>query len=207
MIGYKGFDKDLKSRGFQYELGKTYTHSGTVDLYNSGFPFCENPFDVWSYYGPTNRFAQVEADGVSDQTESDSKRAAKSLHIGEELTLPRFINAGVKFILDKVDFKNAKESNTGYQSAATNTGDWSAATNTGNWSAATNTGTEGYAASLGIEGKASGSLGNWITLAEWKQDEKYIWHRIFVKTEKVDGIKIKPNVFYALKNGEFEEVV
>ena len=148
MIGFKGFDNTLKCRDFQYELGKTYTRKGTVNLCFSGFHFCENPFDVWSYYGPTNRFAQVEAEGVSKQTESDSKRVAKTLHIEAELTLPGFIGAGVKFILDKADFETSA-TNTGDRSAATNTGNYSAATNTGDRSAATNTGYQSAATNTG----------------------------------------------------------
>jgi hypothetical protein len=96
--------------------------------------------------------------------------------------------------------------NTGYQSAATNTGTRSAATNTGDQSAATNTGEEGCAVSLGIEGKAKGAVGCWLTIAEWKQDKEYNWHRIDVQTKKVDGKKIKADTFYVLKDGKFVEV-
>jgi hypothetical protein len=185
MIGFKGFDNTLKCRDFQYELGKTYTHKGTVNLCFSGFHFCENPFDVWSYYGPTNRFAQVEAEGVSKQTESDSKRVAKTLHIEAELTLPGFIGAGVKFILDKADFETS-------------------ATNTGNYSAATNTGKNGFAINTGVEGKASGALGCYLTLAEWRYANGE-YKLITAKTAKVDGLKIKADTFYTLKGGKFVE--
>jgi hypothetical protein len=230
MIGFKGFDNTLKCRDFQYELGKTYTRKGTVNLCFSGFHFCENPFDVWSYYGPTNRFAQVEAEGVSKQTESDSKRVAKTLHIEAELTLPGFIGAGVKFILDKADFETSATNtgnysaatNTGYQSAATNTGNYSAATNTGdysaatntgyrsaatntgNYSAATNTGKNGFAINTGVEGKASGALGCYLTLAEWGYANGE-YKLITAKTAKVDGLKIKADTFYTLKGGKFVE--
>ena len=205
MKGFKGFDKDLKCRDLQYEIGKTTTHDGRVSLCNTGLHFCENPMDVFGYYAPSgSRFASVEADGVAEETDSDSKRVAKSLHIDAELSLSALLGAGVKFILDKVDFKNAKETNTGHSSAATNTGDRSAATNTGNRSAATNTGKEGCAISIGIEGRASGAVGCWLTLAEWKFDEKWSeWHRINVQTVKVDGKKIKADTFYALKARKF----
>ena len=185
MKGFKGFDRDLKCRGFQYEVGKSITHPGKVSLCNKGLHFCENPLDVFDYYDPTQRFAEVEADGVSDETSNDSKRVAKTLHIKAEISLVGMIQCGVKFILDKVDFANAKESNTGDSSAATNTGK------------------EGCAISIGIEGRASGAVGCWLTLAEWKQDEKFDWHRISVKTALVDGKKIKADTFYQLKNGKF----
>jgi len=141
MEGFKGFDKNLKCRDFQYEIGGTYEHDGALSLCASGFHFCENPLDVFTYYPPADsRFAKVTGENVSDQKESDSKRVAAKLQIGAELSLTDLCNAGAKFILDRADFKNAKESNTGSQSAATNTGHYSAATNTGRQSAATNTG-------------------------------------------------------------------
>jgi len=105
--------------------------------------------------------------------------------------------------------------NTGYQSAATNTGNHSAATNTGNHSAATNTGyrsaatvegKQSIACGLGIESKAKGKKGCWLTLAEWKQDKSLEWQIKDVKSVKVDGKKIKEDVFYMLKNKKFVEI-
>ena len=203
VTGFKGFGPDLKCRDHQYKVGETYTHNGDTKLCENGFHFCEAPLDVFGYYPPSDsRFATVEADEVSTQTDSDSKRVAKKLTISAELSLSALCGAGVKFILDKVDFTNAKETNTGYQSAATNTGARSAATNTGDQSAATNTGKQGCAVSLGIEGKAKGAVGCWLTLAEWKE-VKDEWNRIDVKTVKVDGKKIKADTFYLLKGGKF----
>lgn len=89
MIGYKGFDKDFKCRDFQFEVGKEYEHKGKVKLCKSGFHFCENPHGVFSHYAPGNgnRFAIVEADGVSDERENDSKRVAKKLRIKSEISV------------------------------------------------------------------------------------------------------------------------
>ena len=197
MKGYKGFDKDLKCRGFQYRISETATHEGPANLCNSGLHFVENPLDIFAFYEPpSSRFAEVEADGVSAETSSDTKRVAKSLHIKAELSLHALIGAAVKFILDKVDFKNAKESNTGDSSAATNTGPRSAATNTGK---------DGTAISLGIEGRASGSIGNFLVLAEWKQNRDGSWKRIAMALAKVDGKKIKADTFYVLKGGKVVE--
>jgi hypothetical protein len=110
MNGFKGFDKDMKCRGMQYAVGETATHKGTLSLCNSGLHFVENPIDIFSYYPPSDsRFAEVEADGVANAESDDTERVAKSLHIKAEVSLSAILGAGVKFILDKVDWKNAKE--------------------------------------------------------------------------------------------------
>ena len=149
--GYKGFDKDLKCRDFQYEIGKDYEQEGEVKCCARGFHFCENPFDVFRYYSPSDsRYCEVEGDGNADKAnDDDSKVATSHIHISAEIGLNGLIKAGVKFILDKVNFKDAKSTNTGNYSAATNTGDYSAATNTGYQSAATNTGNYSAATNTG----------------------------------------------------------
>ena len=150
IIGFKGFDKDLSCRGFQYEVGKTYDLKGEVECCKRGFHFCENPLEVFDYYPPCmSRFCQVEGGGSVDKSGADSKVATSHIHISSEIGLNGLIDAGLKYILNKADCYGGKttnicnysaSTNTGYYSAATNTGDCSASTNTGNRSAATNTG-------------------------------------------------------------------
>ena len=101
IIGFKGFDKDLKCRGFQYEVGKTYDLKGEVKCCKRGFHFCENPFDVFRYYSPCDsRYCEVEGDGNADKADDDSKVATSHIHISSEIGLNGLIKAGVKFTLD-----------------------------------------------------------------------------------------------------------
>ena len=151
---YKGFDKDLRCEDFQYEIGKEY-ETERAEICEEGFHACEFPLDVLWYYNPADsRFCEVELD-ANEQTRDDSKRVGKKIKIGAEIGLSGLVKAGVKFILEKADFENAKATNTGNCSAATNTGDCSAATNTGYSSAATNTGYRSAATNTGNRSAAT----------------------------------------------------
>ncbi|EAC0447896.1 hypothetical protein PAG87_001446 [Salmonella enterica] len=142
IVTFKGFNKDLKCRDFQFEIGKTFHHDGKVEACGSGFHACECPFDVFSYYSPADsRFAETISFGITDREEDgDTKIASASITIKAELTLPQFIQRGIEWIWSKIDKSLEQQIMCGDCSAATNTGDCSAATNTGNRSAATNTG-------------------------------------------------------------------
>ena len=192
--GYKGFDKNMKCRNFQYETGKDYQHDGKISCCNSGFHFCTNPFDVLAYYAPSSsRFCEVEGSGEIAKDENDTKVSVSNLHVGFEIGLNGLINAGVKFILNKVKWNNCE---------ATNTGDYSAATNTGDYSAANVEGKNSIAIVTGRKSKAAGALGCWLVLTE----RDYNINIINVKAIKVDGEKIKANIFYTLEDGEIKEV-
>ena len=160
ITGFKGFDKDLKCKDYQYEVGKEFEEEGKIEACSNGFHFCENPLDVLGYYPPygekgSSRYCIVKGSGNIDRDGDDTKVACSKLHISAEIGLKGIIEAGVKFILDKVNWKDNKKSNTGNRSAATNTGDRSAATNTGNRSAATNTGDQSAATNTGYQSAAT----------------------------------------------------
>ncbi|ECM7459442.1 hypothetical protein JP73_13145 [Salmonella enterica subsp. enterica serovar Senftenberg] len=184
IVTFKGFNKDLKCRGFQFAIGETFHHDGKVEACGSGFHACECPFDVFSYYPPAeSRYAETISFGITDSEEGgDTKIASSSITIKDELTLPQFIQRGIEWIWSKIDKSLEQQimcgnrsaatntgnrsaatntgdqsaaTNTGYQSAATNTGDWSAATNTGYQSAATNTGYRSAATNTGDQSAAT----------------------------------------------------
>ena len=204
---YKGFDKDLKCRDFQYEIGKAYEEP-TDELCEKGFHACEYPLDVFGYYAPggMSRYCEVDLDDVSDKkSNEDSKRCGKKIAVKEEIVIAGLVKAAVDFVMENIKDEN-KEANTGNCSASTNTGNYSASTNTGDYSKAGVSGKESVAAALGIESKAKGVLGCWLVLAEWAKDENYNWHRKDVQCFKVDGVTVKPDTWYKLKNGDLVEV-
>ena len=215
MKTYKGFDKDLKCMGFQYEIGKEYEEK-EAEVCEKGFHACENPLEVFSHYPPCdgNRYCEVEQSGELSKHDDDSKVASTKIKIGVELGLKGLIQAGVSFILDKVNWKDDTATNTGNWSAATNTGDWSAATNTGNRSAATNTGNwsaaevangGSVAIVTGCNSKAKAGLGSAIVVAERGDWNGQTYPLLNIKAAIVDGEKIKADTWYTLKNGEFVE--
>ncbi|EAT1965410.1 hypothetical protein DQQ47_06810 [Salmonella enterica] len=166
IVTFKGFNKDLKCRGFQFAIGETFHHDGKVEACGSGFHACECPFDVFSYYPPAeSRYAETISFGITDSEEGgDTKIASSSITIKDELTLPQFIQRGIEWIWSKIDKSLEQQimcgnrsaaTNTGYQSAATNTGNRSAATNTGYQSAATNTGYQSAATNTGYQSAAT----------------------------------------------------
>ncbi|ENI0256209.1 hypothetical protein ABXI36_000722 [Salmonella enterica] len=161
IVTFKGFNKDLKCRGFQFAIGETFHHDGKVEACGSGFHACECPFDVFSYYPPAeSRYAETISFGITDSEEGgDTKIASSSITIKDELTLPQFIQRGIEWIWSKIDKSLEQQIMTGNQSAATNTGNRSAATNTGDWSAATNTGNRSAATNTG-DWSAATNTGN-----------------------------------------------
>ena len=231
MKGYKGFHKGMICRGKQY-TENTVFEEPEANICKNGMHFCENPFDVLDYYdfiddnGEFNEFAEVEAlDEV--KTDDYQKYCTKKLKIGAKLSLIGFVKACVDFVIEKRTVAQAidaiastgdysKVASTGDYSAAASTGNYSEVTFTGNYSTVASTGNYFKAASTGecciiccagIGSHAKAKKGNWITLAEWEWDkEKGRYVPVCVKTEQVDGERIKEDVLYTLKDGEFQEV-
>ena len=227
MIGYKGFDKNFKCRDFQYEVGQTYKFDGEVEICECGFHFCDTPLAVLEFYPPANsRFALVEAVGIVI-SDGKHKFCTDELKIIKELTLDELIAAVPKENIATNTGDRSAATNTGYRSVATNTGDLSAATNTGRYSAATNTGDYSTATNTGdlsaatntgdrsaaiVSGKSSvalvtgrdskakGAIGCWLVLGEWNDNEL-----ADVQVFKVDGVNIKANTYYTLKDGQAVE--
>ena len=172
---YKATDKDMKCRGFQYELGKTAEVEGDIELCENGLHACEMPLDVLGYYAPSDgpRYFEAELEDVSDEKRSDdTKRVGKKLTLSAEIGIPGLVKAQVEYVKAQCDFDNAiKKSNsekknhatgrcgaasaTGWCGAASATGERGAASATGRCGAASATGERGAASATGRCGAAS----------------------------------------------------
>jgi len=150
VIGYKGFDENLRCCGFQYEIGGEYQHDGKVEVCEQGFHFCENPLDVLNYYAPgTSRYAVVEGSGDTDRMpDDDSKVACSHLKVVAELTLRDLIQAGVEFVLETAAAKGAAAA-TDYGAHAVTTGPRTHAVTAGPYAHAVATGGDAYAVTAG----------------------------------------------------------
>ena len=211
---YKGFNKDMTCRGFQYKEGKEYETSKAV-VCNEGFHACEHPLDCLGYYPPsTSVYHEVEQTGEfsSDSGDGDSKIASTKIKIGAKLSIAGLVQAAIDFTKSKtVTMQNA----TGYKGASSATGNYGASSATGNCGASSATGYKGassadnataVAVAWGYESKAKGCVGSHIVCAEWRYvDDKKEWELVGAKMARVDGDKIKADVYYILKDGEFVE--
>ena len=188
-IAFKGFDKNFKCRDFQFEIGKSYTHSGKVKACESGFHSCEYPLDIFNYYNPcSSMFAMVEASGEIDKDDDDSKIASKNIFIKKEIDLHELISEAIKYTISK----------TNPAIASTNSGDYGASTNSGARGASTNSGKHGVSANFAFKGKSRGCIGTALFLVE--RNEK--WEILNVWAGIVDGNEILPDVFYSLVDGK-----
>ena len=221
MLVYKGTDKGMKCRGFQFELGKEYEEA-EAKLCKKGFHGCEYPLDVFAHYAPADsRFFVAELDGVTGERErADTKRVGTKIKLRAEIGIAGIVKAAVEFIKERAESSDnqtgnqsaatntgnqSAATNTGYRSAATNTGDRSAATNTGDRSAANVEGKDSIAIVTGRGSKAAGAIGCWLVLTErglWNGKTYPIKE---VRAVKVDGETVKAGVFYELKDGEVVE--
>ena len=202
MRAYKGFNKDMTCRGFQFEEGKTY-ETDKAELCQSGFHACENPLDCFGYYAPgSSVYHEVELDGVSDQREEDTKVCAKKITIGAKLDVAKICSLHFDYV--KSHTTHEVKANDKGSASAGNYGSASAGEQgrcVSGWSASV--GKEGCAVAKGIGCKVKGGIGSLLVIAEENQTNYAIsaW-----KAVVVDGETIKADTWYKLKNGEFVEV-
>ena len=113
IVAYKGFDKDLKCRGFQYEVGKEYEEPDAKAC-EKGFHACEMPLDVLSYYEPgkQSRYCVVEQSGVISKHDDDSKVASSKIKIGAEIGILGLVKAQIEYVKSRCTTNEVGKDNT-----------------------------------------------------------------------------------------------
>ena len=245
---YKGFDKNLKCRDFQYEIGKEYEMDGEIKVCSRGFHACESPFDVFDHYTMIDsRFCEVEQDGNISKEDRGTKICSSKIKIKAELKLADMINLGVEWLKEitspkkmKTSIKDnssgndaqigssgngakigssgygAKIGSSGYGAQIGSSGNdakigssgyYAQIGSSGNGAQIDSTGEDCVIMCAGINSVAKASKGSWITLSEWSySDKKQRYIPVCVKTEFVDGEKIKADTYYKLDGGVFKEI-
>ena len=218
---YKGFDKNLKCRDFQYEIGKEYEMDGEIKVCSKGFHACESPFDVFDHYTMIDsRFCEVEQDGNISKEDRGTKICSSKIKIKAELKLAYMINLGVEWlkeitspkkmktsIKDNSSGNGAKIGSSGNGAKIGSSGNGAQIGSSGNGAQIDSTGEDCVIMCAGINSVAKASKGSWITLSEWSySDKKQRYIPVCVKTEFVDGEKIKADTYYKLDGGVFKEI-
>ena len=227
MKAYKGFNKDMTCRGFQYEIGKEY-ETDAADLCRIGFHACENPLDCFSHYAPaTSRYCEVEIEDNGQRSSEDSKVVGKKIKIGAELSTEQICKLHFEYVRSRCapaktnaagDRESASAGKFGSASAgeygsasagrygsasagdygSASAGDYGVSASRGSSSAGEN----GVAAARGKHAKVRGGIGSVLVVCVEKEDSYEIaeW-----KAAVVDGERIRPDTWYTVENGEFKE--
>ena len=189
---YKGFNKDITCRGFQYEEGKEYEEE-SVEVCNHGFHACEYPLDCLNYYSPNKSvYHEVEQSGEIQKHNDDTKVASTKIKIGAEISIAGLVKAAIEYTVKRVNKEAESDENhgassatgncgassaTGYYGASSATGDYGASSATGNCGASSATGYKGassaedkdaVAVAWGYKSKAKGVIGSFLVFADWE---------------------------------------
>ena len=215
MKAFKGFNKDLTCRGFQYEEGKEF-HTEKAECCEEGFHACEYPLDCFGYYSPAQSvFHEVELSGDMDRRSDDTKVCATDIKIGARISIAGLVKAAIEFTMSKVNKEAKSDERHGFASA---TGNCGASSATGYRGASSVSDPTGVAVAWGHEAKAKGCLGAHLILSDWRYiGEKWFdgdyktpydvesWELAGAKMVQVDGEKIKADTYYRCVDGEVVE--
>ena len=204
LIAYKGFEKDMKCRCFQYEVGKEY-ETDKAKACESGFHACENPFDVLDYYNDIDgKYCIVEQSGEIDK--EGRKQASTKIKIKAEIGFVGLFKAGIEWLKTVTKPCDMAENNSGYSAQIGSSGDSAQIGSSGYSAQIDSTGNDSVICCAGSNSIVKAKKGSWITLSEWEYSEEEQRNiPICVKTEYVDGERIKEDTWYKLINGEFTD--
>ena len=216
MRAFKGFNKDLTCRGYQYEEGKEF-HTERAECCDTGFHACEYPLDCFGYYDPAHSvFHEVELSGEMDKSGDNTKVCATDIKIGARLSIAGLVKMAIDFTMSKVNKEAGSDERHGFASA---TGNCGASSATGYKGASSVSDPTGVAVAWGHEARAKGCKGAHLILSDWRFiGEKYWdgsykdmynkdnWELTGAKMVVVDGEKIKEDTYYRCIEGEIVEV-
>ena len=211
MKAFKGFNKDLTCRGYQYEEGKEF-HTEKAECCDTGFHACEYPLDCFGYYDPAHSvFHEVELSGEMDKSGDNTKVCATDIKIGARISIAGLVKAAIEFTMSKVNKEAKSDERHGFASA---TGNCGASSATGYRGASSVSDPTGVAVAWGHEAKAKGCLGAHLILSDWRYiGEKWFdgdyktpydvesWELAGAKMVQVDGEKIKADTYYRCVDG------
>ena len=222
---YKGFNKDMTCKGFQYEEGREYETDKSKSC-EYGFHACEYPLDCLAYYNPAESvYHEVEQSGELDRTGGDSKVASTRIKIGASINIAGLVKAAIEYTTKRVkkEFDSCENygasSATGNYGASSATGVYGASSATGVCGASSVTGYKGassveaagsVAVAWGYKSKAKGVKGSYLVFADWEGNEEEYWKPDTWKLKgakmvQVDGEMIKENTWYIIEDGEVKE--
>ena len=216
MRAFKGFNKDLTCRGYQYEEGKEF-HTERAECCDTGFHACEYPLDCFGYYDPAHSvYHEVELSGEMDKSGDNTKVCATDIKIGARLSIAGLVKMAIDFTMSKVNKEAGSDERHGFASA---TGDYGASSATGYKGASSVSDPTGVAVAWGHEARAKGCKGAHLILSDWKyvgarySDGDYMdpydkesWELTGAKMVVVDGENIKEDTYYCCIEGEIVEV-
>ena len=177
-----------------------------------------------------SRFGEVEQYGTLSTDDNDTKQSSSKIKIKAEIGMAGLFNAGVEWIKEKTNpapiIKEteimgdnqsgdcAKIGSSGYGAQIGSSGDCAQIGSSGDGAQIgssgdsdkiESTGEDSVVCCAGYNCTARASIGSWITLSEWKySDDKKRYVPVCVKTEYVDGERIKADTWYRLVDGEFK---
>ena len=195
---YKGFNKDMTCKGFQYEEGKEY-ETDKAEVCGTGFHACEYPLDCFSHYAPNGSvYHEVEQDGDIDRKDGGTKIASTKIKIGAKISIAGIVKAAIEYTMSRT--KKEADSNS----------DYGASSATGYKGASSAEDKDSIAVAWGYHGKAKGVVGSYLVLADWEGNEDNYWTQDLwtlkgAKMVRVDGDTIKADTFYTMRNGEVIE--
>jgi hypothetical protein len=220
--GYKAFEPGMICKGKQYQENTDYEEEGGEICEKGMMHYCVNPFDVLNFYplvndsGKVSDFAAVKS--LEEPVSGDGgKFATKKIHIGVKLGLPGFVKACIDYLKEETIGKapnstvsigdSAKIGSSGDYAKIGSSGYSVQIGSSGDYAKIESSGEDSVICCAGHDSAVKAKAGSWITLAEWEYSEaKNRCVPKCVKTEYVDGERIKADAWYKLIDGEFTEV-